>query len=77
MKSGVFTMRGVLYRRYKSYHTNVRLFAELGNSDSFNNSSKYEEKNVKPFKDIPGPRGIFGIGTLYKYFPLIGEFIIF
>ncbi|XP_034189588.2 cytochrome P450 302a1, mitochondrial [Osmia lignaria lignaria] len=28
----------------------------------------------KPFKDIPGPRSLPIIGTLYKYLPLIGEY---
>ncbi|XP_076242279.1 cytochrome P450 302a1, mitochondrial [Calliopsis andreniformis] len=28
----------------------------------------------KPFKDIPGPKSLPLIGTLYKYLPLIGEY---
>ena len=28
--------------------------------------------NVKPFEDIPGPTGLFGVGTFYKYLPIIG-----
>lgn len=28
--------------------------------------------NVKSFDEIPGPIGIFGAGTFYKYLPLIG-----
>lgn len=27
----------------------------------------------KNFTDIPGPNGIFGIGTFYQYFPVIGK----
>ncbi|XP_067646683.1 cytochrome P450 302a1, mitochondrial [Eurosta solidaginis] len=29
---------------------------------------------AKPFKDMPGPRGPFGLGTLYQYLPLIGRY---
>uniref|UniRef100_W8CDG2 Cytochrome P450 302a1, mitochondrial n=1 Tax=Ceratitis capitata TaxID=7213 RepID=W8CDG2_CERCA len=29
---------------------------------------------AKPFKDIPGPRGPFGLGILYQYLPLIGRY---
>lgn len=28
--------------------------------------------DVKPYDEIPGPRGIFGIGTFYQYFPVFG-----
>lgn len=28
---------------------------------------------VKPFEEIPGPVGPFGVGTLYKYLPVIGN----
>lgn len=27
---------------------------------------------AKKYDDIPGPKGIFGIGTFYQYFPIIG-----
>lgn len=30
---------------------------------------------ARDFNDIPGPSGIFGIGTFYQYFPLIGKCI--
>ncbi|XP_037044691.1 cytochrome P450 302a1, mitochondrial isoform X1 [Bradysia coprophila] len=30
--------------------------------------------HVKPFEDIPGPVGPFGLGTLYKYLPIIGSY---
>lgn len=29
--------------------------------------------NVKKYDDIPGPTGIFGIGTFYQYFPIFGK----
>ncbi|KAJ6640669.1 Cytochrome P450, mitochondrial, partial [Pseudolycoriella hygida] len=29
---------------------------------------------VKPFEEIPGPQGLFGAGTLYKYLPIIGSY---
>lgn len=28
---------------------------------------------AKRYDDIPGPRGIFGIGTFYQYFPVFGR----
>lgn len=28
--------------------------------------------DVKKYENIPGPKGIFGIGTFYHYFPVIG-----
>lgn len=28
--------------------------------------------DVKLYEHIPGPRGIFGIGTFYHYFPIVG-----
>lgn len=27
---------------------------------------------AKSYEDIPGPKGAFGIGTFYQYFPVIG-----
>ncbi|XP_050336821.1 cytochrome P450 302a1, mitochondrial [Bactrocera neohumeralis] len=29
---------------------------------------------AKPYKDIPGPRGPFGLGILYQYLPLVGRY---
>ncbi|XP_011263096.1 cytochrome P450 302a1, mitochondrial [Camponotus floridanus] len=37
-------------------------------------SSHVEEIEPKPFEDIPGPRSLPIIGTLYKYLPFIGEY---
>ncbi|CAL4152689.1 unnamed protein product, partial [Meganyctiphanes norvegica] len=32
-------------------------------------------KEIKPFEAIPGPRALpFGLGTLHKYLPYIGEY---
>lgn len=28
--------------------------------------------NVKKYEQIPGPKGILGIGTFYHYFPIFG-----
>lgn len=30
------------------------------------------DDHVKPYEVIPGPNGIFGIGTFYHYFPIVG-----
>lgn len=32
---------------------------------------------AKKYDDIPGPKGIFGIGTFYHYFPVFGRQIEF
>lgn len=32
---------------------------------------------AKQYEDIPGPNGIFGIGTFYHYFPVFGMQINF
>lgn len=32
---------------------------------------------AKKYDDIPGPKGIFGIGTFYHYFPVFGMQIKF
>ncbi|XP_066583549.1 cytochrome P450 302a1, mitochondrial [Prorops nasuta] len=37
-------------------------------------SSGDKECSPRPFKDIPGPRPLPIIGTLYKYLPVIGEY---
>lgn len=29
---------------------------------------------IKPFEEIPGPKGPFGLGSLFNYFKIIGEF---
>lgn len=36
-------------------------------------SEIYNQQHAKPFSEIPGPRGPFGMGTLYKYLPGIGS----
>lgn len=37
------------------------------------NSSASTYTDVKSYDDIPGPKGIFGIGTFYNYFPVFGK----
>lgn len=32
---------------------------------------------TKKYVDIPGPKGLFGIGTIYHYFPVFGMQILF
>ncbi|KAG7210918.1 hypothetical protein KM043_016295 [Ampulex compressa] len=44
-------------------------------SDNFSGCvRKVLEPRSRPFKDIPGPKSLPLIGTLYKYLPLIGEY---
>ncbi|KAL6261454.1 hypothetical protein P5V15_006546 [Pogonomyrmex californicus] len=38
------------------------------------NSCHFDTNKPKPFKDIPGPKSLPVIGTLYKYLPYIGEY---
>lgn len=35
-------------------------------------TSDAEIITAKKYNDIPGPKGIFGVGTFYQYFPVIG-----
>ncbi|XP_012282602.1 cytochrome P450 302a1, mitochondrial [Orussus abietinus] len=37
-------------------------------------SSSSSTNNIQDFRDIPGPKSLPVIGTLYKYLPLIGEY---
>lgn len=37
------------------------------------NSCHVDNIEPKPFEDIPGPRSLPVIGTLYKYLPFIGK----
>lgn len=36
------------------------------------NISESTADDVKSYDHIPGPKGIFGIGTFYHYFPIVG-----
>ncbi|KAL0132045.1 hypothetical protein PUN28_000074 [Cardiocondyla obscurior] len=38
------------------------------------NSCRVNSTKPRPFEDIPGPRSLPVIGTLYKYLPFIGEY---
>ncbi|XP_070169036.1 cytochrome P450 302a1, mitochondrial [Polyergus mexicanus] len=38
------------------------------------NPNHVDRNEPKPFEDIPGPRSLPVIGTLYKYLPFIGEY---
>lgn len=51
-----------------------RLFCQLRNSTNSNQNDSIE--NAKSFDEMPGPRGLFGTGSLYKYLPFIGKFMI-
>lgn len=45
-------------------------------SSKITNDATTEVTKAKSFESIPGPKGIFGMGTLMQYSPLIGEFSI-
>lgn len=36
-------------------------------------SASSEATKVNSYESIPGPKGIFSIGTLYQYLPVIGK----
>lgn len=68
------------YRRYAN--TAIKVKEVTFNADqkplceqSQQISDDFVEKPVTPknFRDIPGPNGVFGIGTFYQYFPVIGK----
>lgn len=42
-------------------------------SQPINDGSVEGQVIPKNFTDIPGPNGVFGIGTFYQYFPVIGK----
>lgn len=29
---------------------------------------------TKPYRDIPGPKGPFGLGNIFKYLPIVGQY---
>ncbi|XP_072766789.1 cytochrome P450 302a1, mitochondrial [Anoplolepis gracilipes] len=47
-----------------------KLYARSCSTDS----NHVDKSKPKPFEDIPGPRSLPVIGTLYKYLPFIGEY---
>lgn len=60
----------------------TRLYNECKNARHFVNAAIKENEIsnqshsppvvAKKYEDIPGPKGIAGIGTFYQYFPVIG-----
>lgn len=69
----------------------MRLFANAAlkqNTKDENNRCRHDNEfkmrnipesiadDIKPYETIPGPKGIFGIGTFYYYFPIVGMQII-
>lgn len=49
-----------------------RNFCDMVSSKISNTTATTATVEVKSFDAIPGPKGIFGIGTLYQYWPTIG-----
>lgn len=47
----------------------IRFYSQSPVNDRCNVTSKSYEL-------IPGPKGLFGLGTFYHYFPVIGQFDI-
>lgn len=69
----------IMYRSLMKWKNiqNTRTYCEVVtkvNKDLASASSTATEATkVKSYESIPGPRGIFGIGTLYQYLPVIGK----
>lgn len=64
---------------------NIRLFANVALKENASVDSRCPGKNVnvkniaetknvdvRNYEHLPGPKGIFGIGTFYHYFPIVG-----
>lgn len=54
---------------------NVRLYCTTGRLDKsgVQTCETIAQHDAKPFSEMPGPRGPFGLGTMYKYLPGIGN----
>lgn len=52
---------------------NHRKFCDVASRISSAPTATATISNVKSYDSIPGPKGIFGIGTLYQYWPTIGN----
>lgn len=54
-----------------------RKFCDMVSSSKLSNShassATIEMTDAKSFDAIPGPKGLFGMGTLMQYSPLIGK----
>lgn len=56
----------------------IRLAANRCRNIRFYSQSVVNERSnvsYKSYGSIPGPKGIFGLGTFYHYFPIIGQCI--
>lgn len=70
MYKSVIKSKTVFYGRGSLLY-DCRLQSTVENVDTKCTSASTE--NLKSFEDIPGPKSYPMIGTLYKYFPLVGE----
>ncbi|XP_015433714.1 PREDICTED: cytochrome P450 302a1, mitochondrial, partial [Dufourea novaeangliae] len=55
----------------KKHNRSMSLLADM---IAYPRSTASHECQPKPFEDIPGPKSLPIIGTLYKYLPVIGEY---
>ena len=65
------------FKKYSTWKRSSRFFTSSSNKLSTGTNTAQNIENiqqVKSFKEIPGPRGFLGLGTIYKYFPIIGKF---
>lgn len=73
------------FRRSYNKCKNIRLYANVAikdreaNCPAINNTietttNNNSESTAKHFNEIPGPIGLFGVGTFYHYLPGIGKY---
>lgn len=61
-----------MYARVKQ-HIGSETMKKLYARSCSTNLNHVDRNEPKPFEDIPGPRSLPIIGTLYKYLPFIGK----
>lgn len=54
----------------KEKHINNSIEKNVSKSKTASNQT---DELIKPYENIPGPKGFLGIGTFYNYLPVIGE----
>lgn len=64
--------RNVSECKTKSVNQYINNSDVVAHNGSVRNTNKVNE--TKPYESIPGPRGPFGIGNIFKYLPFVGKY---